>query len=264
MDKLQQFKTHYAEAVKSFNEKMSYEELKTAIQTLINFVKTQKELTAQELEAIKIMLKSATAKMSSDQSAEMEMMKKQAASYCEKEMNKMYFEHESMMSAMDAKMDEVKPLEPIDTDLLAKQASDLAITSVLAKLPAPYDLSKELPSQGDLIADAVSGLLEVKDIKNLQEILDELKQLRTQRLGGGTNYMGISQHFIDAETPTEVPNGVITDFTLVNTPNPETSLKVFADGQRLKLTTDYTLSGKTVSFVTAPITDVLIIFEYRN
>lgn len=255
MDKLTQFKTHYAEAVKSFNEKMSYEELKIAIQALIDFVKKLKENTAAELQTIKVMLSSATAKMESDQNEEMTEMKKQATNYCEKEMNKMYFEHESMITIMDKKMDDIKPLEPVDTSLIAKQASEIATSEVLKLIPPKDDFNAELSKAGDLIADTISGLLEVKDIKGLEELLEELRQLRTQRLGGGGfSAIAMQQHFIPWTETSVAPNGVLTDFVIAYTPNPTNSLEVMVDNSPLFLTSDwtYTAATKTIVFNVAP------------
>jgi hypothetical protein len=103
--------------------------------------------------------------------------------------------------------------------------------------------------------------LDKSAIKGLQEILDELKNRKVG--GGGFSYMAMDIHIIDGDVPTGDINGVNKDFVIKHKPNPIASLKVYKDGQRMKLTTDYTFSGQTISFVDAPLTDALIICDYR-
>lgn len=55
------------------------------------------------------------------------------------------------------------------------------------------------------------------------------------------------------ETPTGTINGTNTDFTTALTPVANT-LKVVLNGQIQYSTTDYTLTGTTIAFVSAPIT----------
>jgi hypothetical protein len=63
----------------------------------------------------------------------------------------------------------------------------------------------------------------------------------------------------------EVPSGTVdssnTDFTLSNTPATG-SLRVYVNGVRQKVTDDYTLSGTTVTFITAPETGDKILCDY--
>jgi hypothetical protein len=70
--------------------------------------------------------------------------------------------------------------------------------------------------------------------------------------------------FIDDETPVGMVNGVNKAFTLSNMPNPPSSVKVFVNGSRMRITEDYTLSGVTVTFVTAPPTGSIILVDYRK
>ena len=245
---------------------LTREEFTANFKIIIDLIKSLKLANAQEMEAMRVMMKSFEAKMSSDQTDEMSKMKDQAMNYCEKEMNTMLREHEAMMSAMDAKMDEIKPLDPVDTDLLAKQASDLAITAIKPLIVPKDDFNAEISKAGDLIADTISGLLVIDDIKDLKEELEELRKLKTQRLGGGGfNRSAMEQYFIDDDTPVEVPNGVITDFTPTYS-FMASSLKVFNDGQRMKIgaAKDYTIVNKKVVYNTAPLADVIITFDYRR
>jgi len=58
-------------------------------------------------------------------------------------------------------------------------------------------------------------------------------------------------YFVENETPTGSINGSNTTFTLAGNPNPDSSLEVWVNGQKLKLTTDYSLSGDTLTMVRA-------------
>ena len=233
---------------------LTREEFTSNFKIIIDLIKSLKLANQQEREGLLIMMKSFEAKMSSDQTDEMVKMKDQAMNYCEKEMNTMLREHEAMISAMDAKMDEIKPLEPIDTDLIAKQASDLAITAIKPLIPEPYDLSKELLKAGDLIATSLENLdddkkLEISAIKDLQEILDELKQSRTRTFGGGGfSLSAMTQHFINDEIP--VDSGDHLTFTINYTPVNGT-FKLYRSRARQNLTEDYTLSGKSLTLTVA-------------
>lgn len=75
-----------------------------------------------------------------------------------------------------------------------------------------------------------------------------------------------STNFVDSETPTGSINSSNTSFTLANTPV-SGSLKVYLNGLRLKLTTDYSLSGTTLTMVIAPTgglhPDILLV-DYRK
>jgi hypothetical protein len=58
--------------------------------------------------------------------------------------------------------------------------------------------------------------------------------------------------FIVGEVPSGTVNGSNVTFTLANTPNPSSSLGIYFNGLRQRLTTDYTLSSATITFTTAP------------
>lgn len=64
------------------------------------------------------------------------------------------------------------------------------------------------------------------------------------------------------ETPSGTINGTNTDFTLANTPTSGT-VRVYLNGLRQTLTTDYTVSTNTVSFTTAPYSGDVIIIDYK-
>lgn len=70
--------------------------------------------------------------------------------------------------------------------------------------------------------------------------------------------------FIVSETPTGTINGSNTAFTLANTPSAGT-LQLYLNGVRLIVGAgnDYTLSGSTISMLTAPISGDSLLADYR-
>lgn len=69
---------------------------------------------------------------------------------------------------------------------------------------------------------------------------------------------------IYAETPAGTINGVNASFTLNYSPSLATSVSLYRNGIRQKLTTDYTLSGRTIAFTSSsiPQTGDLIVADY--
>lgn len=70
-------------------------------------------------------------------------------------------------------------------------------------------------------------------------------------------------YFVEDETPTGSVNGSNTSFTLVSSPDPTNSLEVRINGMVMTLTEDYSLSGDTLTIVTAPPTESIIRVDYR-
>lgn len=64
------------------------------------------------------------------------------------------------------------------------------------------------------------------------------------------------------EVPTGTPNGTLTDFTIAQSPITGT-LRVFVNGIRQKVTDDYTFTGTTITFVSAPLTGDKIQVDYK-
>lgn len=69
------------------------------------------------------------------------------------------------------------------------------------------------------------------------------------------------QVFVDDEAVGTGDNSEVA-FALATAPSPATSLTMYSDGVEDELTTDYSLSGETVTYVTAPGTSVAITADY--
>lgn len=70
-------------------------------------------------------------------------------------------------------------------------------------------------------------------------------------------------NFTENEVPSGTINGSNVTFTVANAPSPATSLKVYLNSLRQVPTTDYTLSGVTITFVQAPLTGSTLLVDYR-
>jgi len=70
--------------------------------------------------------------------------------------------------------------------------------------------------------------------------------------------------FKDGIVTGETPSGSGTTYVLAFAPNPAGSLAVYVNTTRKTLTTDYTLSGKTITFTSAPRSGAIIRVDYRH
>ncbi|HDY67668.1 hypothetical protein LCGC14_3093700 [marine sediment metagenome] len=70
-------------------------------------------------------------------------------------------------------------------------------------------------------------------------------------------------YFIEGGVPTGVINDANVTFTLAGTPAPAASLAVYVNGQRMKITEDYTLSGNTLTMDVAPQVGDILQVDYR-
>ena len=131
---------------------------------------------------------------------------------------------------------------------------------------AGKDGSPDTPEQ---IRDKMESLqdeerLSISTIHKLEDRLDELESRPVGgKGGGGFSKIAMDFHIIDDETPSGTVNGTNTIFTLANVPNPTSSLKVYVNGQRMRITEDYTLSGGTITFIIAPPSTSILLCDYR-
>jgi hypothetical protein len=79
--------------------------------------------------------------------------------------------------------------------------------------------------------------------------------------GGG----GVLPQFSDGETPSGTINGSNVTFTLAFVPSPATSVQLYLNGLQMDQGVDYTITGSTVSFVSAsvPQTGDVLLASYR-
>lgn len=252
------------EMMKLLNESLTKEEFIKSFETVIKLVETLKKSNGKEFDLMHKNFSLMSEKMKNDTNSDVAEKKKEMLDYCHAEMEKMYKEHEKMMAMMDKKMAEVKDGKDADEEkIIAEVVSKI-------KIPNIEELEKDLPKLGEPIRDGLELLkegekLSIQAIQDLSKIIEEMKKdVATAGSKTGASLISKRIRFIDDLTPAGAINGVNTVFTISK--SPETgSLKVYVNGQRMRVTTDYTLSGgdKTITFVTAPPTDSTILVDFR-
>ena len=91
----------------------------------------------------------------------------------------------------------------------------------------------------------------------------------TTELTSDADYVAVVEQYISGKTHTFAGDGSDTTFTITDTGREADQLAVFVDRVRMTATTDYTLSGTTLTFVRAPhnaaeIYVQVIDKEYKN
>ena len=246
------------------NDGLDRKSFEAAFKSLIDFIKRTdkvltdkidgKLLTAEEkLDELNKIYKETISRIEDDNQATLSNVKKWvfgkvAELFIKSKVN-------DKVNEIDAKLREIGSKEWPDTDLLAKQASDLAVSELLPKIPTNEIFKDNLSKAGDLIATSLENLdddkkLEISAIKDLQKELDELRAMKGRTFGGGGGFslMAMTQHFINDEIP--VDSGDHLTFTINYTPVNGT-FKLYRSRARQNLTEDYTLSGKALTLTVA-------------
>jgi ferritin-like protein len=181
-------------------------------------------------------------------------------------MGKMQSEIDSISKNLVANIAEIKgmiPEMPEETDLTDIYNRLVEIENKIPKIPeeiTSYQVRDKLES-----IDNESEKLKIEAIQNLREELDDLKKKWSSRpiFGGGYSVSAANLHTIDDETPAGTKNGVNTVFTIKHTPSPLSSLKVYVNGQRQRITDNFTFSGVTITFIDPPLSTDVILVDYR-
>lgn len=106
-------------------------------------------------------------------------------------------------------------------------------------------------------------------VVDVDGLLNEIKEVKQKPVYGGLfrssgSSSSSSTTIVENETPSGTVNGSNVTFTIANTPATN-SLKVYVGGVRMKAGSpgDYTLSGSTITFATAPDNGAIILCDYR-
>lgn len=158
-------------------------------------------------------------------------------------MEEMFKQMLNKMGEIDTKLSKVKDGKP---GLPGKNADEQKIIDRLLKM-------------------IVLPKIDYTEIEKIRKEWDDFRQQRVMLGGGGFSKIAMDGHIVDEETPSGTVNGSNDTFTLAFAPNPTASLKVYQDGQRMKGGgVDYTLSGRTITFTSAPLSNTILTCEYRT
>jgi hypothetical protein len=243
------------ELLKIIDEGVTREEFTKATQSLVDFVKKNKETTVSELSAIKEALDSALERIKGEASQAGAMTKQEVTATVDEMMSRMMLEHEAMMAECDTKcLNHRDGIDGVDGEdgldgADGKDGSPDTPEQVRDKL-------EKLRGEDRLSADAVKGLdaFIVKEVKSggatrgfvlrvngvKQGMVNELNivgsgvaittvnGLPTVTITGGSGATAV-------ETPTGTVDGNNTAFTVSNTP-----LYIIVDGVSKFVTLHYT------------------------
>lgn len=151
----------------------------------------------------------------------------------------------------------IHPLIPIVKDGETPTEEQL-LALIKPLIPVVKDGSPDTGAEIIKKINDANGLIDQSMIKDLESTLEVLRN-GLVNLGG---YVATPTQFVDDETPTGAINGSNTTFVLSKTPLTG-SLKVYANGQRMRVTEDYTFSGRTITFLTAPPTTSVVLVDFR-
>ena len=243
-------------------DSMTKSQIDGVISKLIDHVKQIKEKNIKDLENMGTGLNQASEALKNATQADFGALKAEINTLIDDHINDRGGVLKGIIDGINERVDNIKDGKDADEEVIVEKVLDKI------ELPKIDELKKDIPVLGDEIRNSLELLndeerLDVSAIKGLEEMLKKWeKKLYSERLRfvGGTP----RPQFIDSEDLVGTKNGTNKVFTINNFPSPATSLKIFRNGQRLKLTTDYTLSGKTITLVTdvAPASDELLYADY--
>ena len=234
------------------------------IKLILNFVKKLKEENSKAMSDFVALVKKTERKLSNDSSNNLAKIK---ADF-KKEANALRSRYNDLMANAELKIAELRDgRDGRDAD------DEMILERLKSEVPTVEDFGKQLPQMATGIRDALELLtgkerLNVSAIDGLSDMLNEFKKKYAERPlgsgGGGFSKIAMEGKFVDDETPSGLVNGTNKVFTIAKAPNPTGSLKVYKDGQRMIVTEDYTLSGNTITFTTAPLANTIITVDYRK
>ena len=248
------------ELLKLVDEGLSRKEFTENFGRILEFLKKLKAKNLTEIENLNKNISNLSDKLKTDNTANLSGLKDQFT----KLINQALKEQEDSLNFIRDKVrglrngkDGVSP----DPKKIALLASELASNELKPLIPTPDTPEQVANKLEELTGDA---RLKIEAVKDLKEKLEALEARPLGGGGGGFSYIHMMRHFINDETPTGTVNGTNTDFVLQNSINPPSSLKVFVNGMRMRITEDYTLSGRTITFLTAPPTGSIILVDYMK
>jgi hypothetical protein len=260
--KQEKFKKILDELVARFNESMTRDEVLAIAKKLAEHVKQIEARTIKDVQAIHKTLSGVVIKMKEQTAGDVSSLKQEVKELVVNELKRISSEHSSKMLEVDDKISMVKNGEDADEDVI--------VGKVLEKIEIPEieEIENSLPRLGSQIRDSLELLqgdnrLDISAIKGIEELLNSVKGSKLGGGGGGFSKLAFERYVVDDETPTGLVNNINTDFVLSRTPS-GSSLKVYVNGQRLRVTEDYTVSGRTITFLTAPQTNSIILCDYRS
>ena len=221
------------------------EDLKKIFEVMLSMRKTimadMESLKKLHNSAVQLMDGKVSKSMSESEKKMMDTAKKEM----EKMMNPMMAEHEEMMGECEAKMGAMdEKMEAHEKEMYVKMEE---VVKMIPAIPEPVSLKP--------VEDKIKSLEDM--LKDFERRMMNFATQNGRPLGGS-----VVHKFVDDDSLTGTKNDVNTTFTLSKAPV-NGSLKLYRGGSRQRVTEDYTLSGKTVTFVVAPSANEILCADYR-
>lgn len=225
-------------------DNLTKEEFVKSFELVIKTINDLRQTNSKEFDAIKKTVDILSEKLKTDNETDLGDFKNQMnnaiCDYCDK----MDLKHAEAMLKIDSKLADIKDGKDADEERI--------IGAVLAQIPPVKEQIEETPEsiRNKLEVLKEDERLDKSAIRGLQEEIAELKKMINSKSGGGGGFKKI--RWI-AETPSGTVDGVNTTFYLSTTPDPENILVMLNGlGQRNGADYEYVLSGKKITFNSAP------------
>ena len=257
VDKLSKLK----DMMNLLNDGLSRADFETAFKALLEqFLRVEKELIKKNLKAVDTLTevqRGLSDKLESSANRELgrasnELQGRLTAALAQQE------------SGLNFIRDKVRKIKEGKDGKDGKNADETKIAKdVLSQIKLP-EVQEETPEETRDKLESIQEeeeKLKIDAISELRKELDELKKMKVGGGGGGFSTLALDMHIIDDEAP--VNSGDNTNFTLSHTPSPTGSLKLYKGGGRLRITEDYTLSGRTITLLIPLIAGEILLADYR-
>lgn len=237
--------------IKLITNSLTKEDFIKAFSQVIKLVQDLKKTNEKEFALIHQAVKAFQNKLDSDTSLTLSEMKSKVNEIISDKFSKMFEEHKKeMYLEMEMEMDKMH--------------------EEMNCMPSKEEILKEAEQTPAQLRDKLESLkdgekLSIQAIQDLSKILQDLEKKMLSGIEGvkGQKYGSIRTQYFDDETPEGTKNGVNTDFTLKFVPA-KNSLKIYRNGVRQRITEDYTLSSRTITFLIAPASAEIILVDYRR
>lgn len=247
-------------------ESITRKEFVDAFDAVVAYVKEIKQTNVTEFSAIHQALKTLTQQVKEDATSDVDELKAQVAQAVEKALK----DQSTSLNVLRDSVTRMIQGKQGDKGEPGQDADEQAvITAVLAQIPPDVEETAE-ETRDKLESLKGDARLDASAIKNLPELIQQqphvigghgpLWQLQDVDVSGITIGQSIKWDGIrwipytpvggNTAVYNEVVSGSANTFTLAHTPVTGT-LRVYANGQRLLPTTDYTLSGAIITTISA-------------
>ena len=235
-------------------DQLTKAEFVSAFENVVNNVLKLKQQNVQEMDALKSAIETVKKTLGDVNAKDFDSLR----SSLKTDMGMLSARLDTKSQQIDAKIASIKDGEDADEEKI--------VQDVLAQIKIP-EVRAPIMDGPEEIRDKLETLqgkerMKIEAIDQLREELDELKKIR-QSLGS-SRFFGPSviQKFLNNITPVGTIDGTNAEFTLPKAPKTDGE-KIFLNGVRMRSgsSNDYTIAGKTITFVSAPLTGSIILVD---